>query len=158
MEGHWEIKGRLLGDNWGLWGISTNNMEITGRPHLEQTGRQLEDHICKTNVRQLGDKWEAHGGNWKSISGRQAAGNCGRHLEDNSETTCGKHVGGLETAGKQLGDTWETTFGRPHPGNKSQKTRQQAEKLRDNNRETVSGKHLAKTEKLGDNWVTRGKQ
>ena len=51
--------------------------KTTARSHLEQTGRQLEDHICKTKARQLGDKQE-------STSERQLGNNGvtnGRHLE-----------------------------------------------------------------------------
>lgn len=116
------------------------NWEPIGRPHLQDK--------CETIGRQAGGTWRQLEEHFWETGSWELRTTIGGH----SETTCGKHVGGLETAGKQLGDTWETTFGRPHPGNKSQKTRQQAEKLRDNNRETVSGKHLAKTE----NWETTG--
>ena len=60
-----------------------DNRERIGRAHLEQTGRQLEDQICKTNTRQLGDKWET---------------TSERHLGNNGVTN-GKH---LETIGRPI--------------------------------------------------------
>ena len=64
-----------------------DNWEKIGRAHLEQTWRQLEYHICKTNARQLGGKWEIF-------------------------TPFERH---WETTGRQMEDTWRL-FLKTDPG------------------------------------------
>jgi len=64
-----------------------DNWEKIGRAHLEQTRRQLEYHICKTNARQLGGKWEIF-------------------------TPFERH---WETTGRQMEDTWRL-FLKTDPG------------------------------------------
>ena len=77
----------------------------------------MEDHICKTHTRQLGDKWETTSerqlGNNGATNGRhlrqlegqfwETNGNCGRQLEDNFETS------GRQAEDNYLKDNWETT-------------------------------------------------
>ena len=80
-----------------------DNWERIRRAHLEQKPKQLEDHICKTNAKQLGvgnnilkDDWETTGrlmeDAWRQWADRfwETNGNCGRQLEDNWETTPSK--------------------------------------------------------------------
>ena len=111
-----------------------DNWERIRRAHLEQKPRQLEDHICKTNAKQLGvgnnilkDDWETTGrlmeDAWRQWADRfwETNGNCGRQLEDNWETTPSKtserqldnNLRNLRAPGRQrLGNhIWET-----HPG------------------------------------------
>ena len=122
-----------------------DNWERIGRARLEQSRRQWEDHICKTNARQLGDKWEATS---ERQLGNNGAAN-GRHLENNWKTNSGRQMGIVE-------GNWKT-IGRPHLGDKWQTTRQQPKKtwrqLGDNIWETTSGRHL------GDKWkITSGRK
>ena len=72
LGGNWETSGRHVGNYWGPhladnWALRTagtsrrqlgENRDTTFGTNWGTIWRQLEDHICKTNARQLREKWE----------------------------------------------------------------------------------------------------
>ena len=109
--------GRQPGNNWkaiekqlgtkatgsrqlgGGGGRVEDKWERIGSAHLEQNLRELEDHMCKTNAKQLGDKWETT--SWNTT--RKQRGDKWKTLGDNGQTNSGRQMGIVEGNWKTIG-------------------------------------------------------